>query len=165
MVAKPAMVAVPALVAKPATVAVPALVANPASPAEPTVPVVVLQIASVVSEEVSTEPAAAGAEALETLTVPVASARAFVTVEVPDPPALCAPHVAVFALLAMSTCPVDGAAEWLTLTVPVVSTRALASSARVDVPLLEAAPPNGDWIALPVATTAPASRSSASAPR
>ena len=103
LVAKPAMVAVPALVAKVARVAVPALVANPATPAEPTVPVVVDQIASVVSEEVSTEPAAAGAAALETLTVPVASARALVTVEVPEPPALCAPHVAVFALLAMST--------------------------------------------------------------
>ena len=76
LVAKPARVAVPALVANVARVAVPALVANPATPAEPTVPVVMLQIASVVSEEVSTEPAAAGAAALETLTVPVVSTRA-----------------------------------------------------------------------------------------
>ena len=93
-VAKPAMVAVPEFVENPAMVAVPEFAANAATPADPTVPVVVLHIASVVSEEVSTEPAAAGAAALETLTVPVASARAFVTVEVPEPPALCAPHVA-----------------------------------------------------------------------
>ena len=100
--ALPAMVEVPALVAKPEVVAVPAFVAKPASPAEPTVPVVVLHIASVASEEVSTDPAAPGAVAADTLTVPVASASAFVTVEVPEL-ALAAPHVAVFALLAMST--------------------------------------------------------------
>ena len=61
-------------------VAVPELVAKPA---DPTVPVVVLHIASVVSEEVSTDPAAPGAVALPTFTVPVASSRAMVTVDVP----------------------------------------------------------------------------------
>ena len=111
MVAVPETVAVPAFVdrvAEPtvpaeASVAVPAYWTVPAVPAYPTVPVVVDQIASVASEEVSTDPAAPGAVALLTLTVPVASARALVTVEVPEPPPDCAPHVAVFALLAMST--------------------------------------------------------------
>ena len=81
--ALPAIVAVPALVAKPEVVAVPAFVAKPATPAEPTVPVVVLHTAVLVFEDVSTEPAAPGAVAPATFTVPVASSSAIVTVEVP----------------------------------------------------------------------------------
>ena len=89
-VAKADVVAVPALVEKPEVVAVPAFVAKEDTPAEPTVPVVVDHIASVVSEEVRTDPAAPGAVAFPTLTVPVASSRAIVTVDVPveEPPPL-----------------------------------------------------------------------------
>ena len=60
-------------VAVPETVAVPALVLTEA---DPTVPVVVLQMASFASEETRTDPAAPGAVAPDTLTVPLASARA-----------------------------------------------------------------------------------------
>ena len=76
----------------------------PATPADPTVPVVVLHIASVVSEEVSTDPAAPGAVALDTLTVPVASRRAMVTVEVPVlPPPPPETIVAVWIALPVAT--------------------------------------------------------------
>lgn len=96
IVAVPDTVAVPAFVdrvADPtvpadANVAVPAFVANPATPADPTVPAVVDQTAVDVLLEVSTDPAAPGAPAADTFTVPVASARASATVAVPpdDPP-------------------------------------------------------------------------------
>ena len=87
-VAVPANCAVVQWVADPtvpaeASVAVPALVANDAVPADPTVPAVVDHAAVDVFEDVRTDPAAPGAAAFWTLTDPVASSSARVTVAVP----------------------------------------------------------------------------------
>lgn len=147
-----ASVAVPALVAKPEVVAVPALVAKEA---EPQVPSVLDHTAVPAAEETRTEPDAPGAVAAPMVTDPVASSK--VPTAVTAAPA--APQVAVVPLLAISTCPEEGAAASETFTVPVVSSSASATVAVPD----EAAPENGDWIAS--AITAPPSPASAPAAR
>ena len=73
-----------AIVAVPLTVAVPAYCTVPAMPADPTVAAVVVQMAVPAPlADARTEPAAPGAVAPVTFTVPVASTRALATVAVP----------------------------------------------------------------------------------